>query len=230
MEHDLLAHILRQPFQTLVLTGNVQDVIASIETFFTHEENISIYSHGDVAVHILDSVPIDTARDIKVWIEGMPQYRTHKLLLIAPTLFPIVSQNALLKTLEEPSGNTQIILIIKDLSILLPTILSRAVVYAIPQEKKKYDNSLLKFVPHERLAHGDVAILLKTGLQKPTKEKVSEFFENIVGAVLQSSYSRAEKKEAIQVLSTVTPYIQDQGASVKMLIEYVCLRLPLLKG
>lgn len=229
MEHNLLAHILRQPFQTLVLTGNVPDVLASIETFFAHEENINIHTHGDVAVHILDSVPIDTVRDIKVWIEGMPQYRTRKLLLMAPTLFPHVSQNALLKTLEEPSGNTQIIVIIKDLSIFLPTILSRAVVYNIPQEKKEYDDSLLTLVPHERLAHLDVAALLKTGLQKPTKEKVSAFFENLVGAVLDAPYSETERKEAIQVLTTVTPYLYDQGASIKMLIEYACLQLPVLK-
>lgn len=229
MEYNLLASILKQPFQTLILTGHVKNILTGIETFFVQEENIHIHSHGDVAVHILDSVSIDTVRDIKVWVEGMPQYRSRKLLLIAPTLFPLVSQNAILKTLEEPNGNTQIILIAKDISGFLPTILSRAVVYAIPQEEKKYNNSLLKLVPHERLAHGDVAILLKTGLQKPTKEKVSEFFENIVGAVLQSSYSRVEKKEAIQVLTTVTPYVHDQGASIKMLIEYVCLQLPVLK-
>lgn len=229
MEHDLLTHILKQPFQTLVLTGNVKEVITKIETFFVEQENINIHTHGDVAVHILDSVPVDTVRDIKAWIEGMPQYRSRKLLLIAPTLFPLVSQNALLKTLEEPSGSTQIILITKDLSIFLPTILSRAVVYNIPQEKKEYDDSLLTLVPHERLAHLDVVTLLKTGLQKPTKEKVSAFFENLVGAVLTAPYSETERKEAIQVLRIVTPYLYDQGASIKILIEYTCLQLPVLK-
>ena len=228
MENILLAHILKQPFQTLVLVGNTQDVFLSIVNFFKDIEGIDMRSHGDIAVHATDSLTIDIAREIKEWTEGMPQYRPNKLLILTPTIFPIISQNALLKTFEEPSGNTQIILVVKDTSILLPTILSRAVVYHIPSKEKKYDDSLLTLTPHARLLEKEVAILLKTGLQKPSKEKVSEFFNNLTQAALRSSYSNIKRREAVRVLTIVTPYIYDQGASIKMLVEYTCLQLPVL--
>lgn len=230
MENTLLNKILKQPFQTLVLTGDAQSILSSLKSFFKNEEGIDIESHGDVTLHTIDSLTIDLAREIKEWTEGMPQYRTNKLLVLAPTIFPHVSQNTLLKTFEEPSGNTQIILVVKESSILLPTILSRAVTYAIASEQKRYDDSLLRLAPHARLAHVDAVTLLKTGLQKPSKEKVSAFFENLAGAVIQASYSEKERKEAVEVLTRVTPYIHDQGASIKMLVEYVCLQLPVLKN
>lgn len=229
MENTLLYQILKQPFQTLVLTGDTKSILSSLKTFFENEEGIDIESHGDTIVHIVDSLSVDFAREIKGWTEGMPQYRPSKVLILAPTIFPHVSQNTLLKTFEEPSGNTQIVLVVKDSSMLLPTILSRAVVYTIASEQNKYDESLLRLAPYERLSHDDAITMLKTGLQKPSKEKVLAFFENIAGAVLQSTYGDKERREAIQVLTTVTPYIHNQGASIKMLVEYTCLQLPSLK-
>lgn len=228
MENSLLNQILKQPFQTLVLSGNVPDILAGIGTFIKNQEGIDVHSHGDIAVHTIDSLAIDTAREIKAWTEGMPQYRTQKLLILTPTLFPHPSQNTLLKTFEEPSGNTQIILVVKDPSILLPTILSRAVVYNFAVEKTVSDFGLLKLSPVARLNSEEVQRLLKTGLQKPTKEKVSDFFQNLVQAVLKAPYTDSNKREAVKVLTTATPYIGDQGASVKMLIEYCCLQLPKL--
>ncbi len=228
MENILLTYILKQPFQTLVLVGDTQDVFLATKSFFKETENIDLESHGDVAIHASDSLTIDIAREIKEWTEGMPQYRPNKLLVLTPTIFPVISQNALLKTFEEPSGNTQIILAIKDVSILLPTILSRAVVYHIPTKEKTCDDALLRLAPHARLLDKEVAMLLKTGLQKPSKEKVGEFFNNLTQAALRSSYSNIKRREAVRVLTTVTPYIYDQGASIKMLVEYTCLQLPVL--
>jgi len=226
MENTLLYQILKQPYQTLVLTGDTKGIFASLKTFFENEEGINIESHGDTVVHIVDSLSIDLAREIKGWTEGMPQYRPSKVLILAPTIFPHVSQNTLLKTFEEPSGNTQIVLVVKDSSMLLPTILSRAVTYNFEKKENEQCHAFLCLAPHERLADKDVVTLLKTGLQKPSKERVSAFFENLADAVLQAPYFDKERKEAIQVLTTVAPYIYDQGGSIKMLVEYTCLQLP----
>ena len=46
-------------------------------------------------------------------------------------IMTIAAANALLKTLEEPSANSYIVLITDDLDSLLPTIISRCAVYAI---------------------------------------------------------------------------------------------------
>lgn len=230
MEDILLGQILQQPFQTLILSGSIENILSSIGAIVGQRENIDIYNHGDISVFKNDSLTIDLAREVKHWTEGMPQYRERKLLILAPTLFPQPSQNTLLKTLEEPSGNTQIILIVKDVSILLPTILSRAVVYNFTPRKEVVNLNFLKLAPALRLSSEDVQLLLKTGTQKPTKEQVTIFFDDLTHVVLQAPYSEKEKMGAVKVLTTVTPYIYDQGASVKMLVEYICLQIPVLKS
>ena len=229
MEHVLLSNILANPFQTVVFVGDVKNTLSSIADFFEREFGVHINSHGDVLIHDTDSLTIDAVRDIKEWTETMPQYRAHKLLILAPTIFPHISHNALLKTLEEPSGKTQIILIVQDASILLPTILSRTVAYDFEKKEKEQNHSFLQSAPHERLAFTDVALLLKTGAQKPSKEMVQTFFTTLVHTVSSAPYSGEDKKKARDVMRTVTPYIYDQGASIKMLVEYVCLGLPTLK-
>lgn len=49
----------------------------------------------------------------------------------------VVSQNALLKTLEEPPLDTTILLSVETKRALLPTVLSRAVVYSLQKPEKK---------------------------------------------------------------------------------------------
>ncbi len=67
----------------------------------------------------------------------------------------VAAQNALLKTLEEPVGNTVIILVVHELSAMLPTVLSRTVTLAFAPN----DN---RVVPPEYL--DDVKNLISSSL------------------------------------------------------------------
>ena len=225
----MLQQILKQPFQTVIFVGDSDTHFNLVKSFYIQGEGVDVNTHPDVLIHKVDSLTIDVAREIKAWSESMPQYRDTKLLIISPTIFPHISQNALLKTIEEPSGKTKIIILVKNESILLPTIISRSLVYKVENEKKDFNDELLRLKPTDRLTHKSVINLLKTGTQKPSKEEVNAFFENIVASVMNANYSEVEKREALNVLKTITPYINDQGTSIKMLAEYLCIRLPILK-
>lgn len=228
MKPAMLQKILQEPFQTLILVGDTEATFEYVRSFYK-EAGLDINTHSDCLIHKVDSLSIDTAREIKAWSEAMPQYKESKLLIIAPTLFPHISQNALLKTIEEPSGKTKIIILVKSESVLLPTIISRSLVYTIDRRASSYNDRFLKLSPQERLVDAEVIKLLKTGAQKPSKEEVNAFFENVVTSVMNLNYTESERREALDILKTVTPYINDQGASVKMLAEYLCIQLPLLK-
>lgn len=230
MKATALEDILKKPFQTILITGGDSDTLfENIKSFYVKEMS-QVSTHSDIADYKVDTVSIDLAREIKEWCEIMPQYRDDKILILYPELFPSVSQNALLKTIEEPSGKTKVILIVKHEALVLPTIRSRSVVYRFSKESKEYDNTFLLLKPQERLSHPFVLSLLKTGAQKPPKEEVNAFFETIVSAVTHARYSELERREAFHVLKTVTPYINDQGASIKMLVEYLCIQLPTFNG
>ncbi|KGJ87695.1 DNA polymerase III subunit delta' [Colwellia psychrerythraea] len=75
---------------------------------------------------------VDDIRRGNAFLEKTAHLGLVKTILIPQgQLMTIAAANALLKTLEEPSANSYIVLITDDLECLLPTIVSRCAVYAI---------------------------------------------------------------------------------------------------
>jgi len=95
-----------------------------------------------------------------------------KYIVIAAISFNSVSQNALLKVLEEPPKNIKFIIIVPSRSILLPTIRSRLPM-VLHQERKNHENIELDFKnltleklfhfakEHERLSRHEAKTLIE---------------------------------------------------------------------
>ncbi|PKI16118.1 DNA polymerase III subunit delta' [Colwellia sp. 12G3] len=74
-------------------------------------------------------------------------------------IMTIAAANALLKTLEEPSANSYIVLITDDLDSLLPTIISRCAVYAIrPMVGEALLAQLKSSNPHDSQVSSDARL------------------------------------------------------------------------
>jgi len=72
------------------------------------------------------SIGIEKVRELTSWLITKPFQSKSKVALIKDAhLLTLEAQNALLKTLEEPPGNSKIILTCSHKSRLLPTIVSR---------------------------------------------------------------------------------------------------------
>lgn len=78
------------------------------------------------------NIAVEQIRKLKIDAYIRPQMSDKKVFVIdyADTMNP-QSQNAILKVLEEPPGDTVFILQVRSRSALLPTILSRCVTYTI---------------------------------------------------------------------------------------------------
>jgi len=75
---------------------------------------------------------VDDIRRGNAFLEKTAHLGKVKTILIPKAqLMTVAAANALLKTLEEPSANSYIVLITDDIDSLLPTIISRCAVYAI---------------------------------------------------------------------------------------------------
>ncbi len=83
------------------------------------------------------------------------------------------AQNRLLKTLEEPPEGTVIILLADNIENLLPTILSRCVVYRLENTKAHIDNRILnKAVKLEEMIYMEEPFYaLKSYVEKLAKDK-----------------------------------------------------------
>lgn len=86
------------------------------------------------------------------------------------------AQNSLLKTLEEPSPNSLIILLINNPTILLPTVLSRSIVLGGAEEQTNvatYNDRINEYMQANNLAE---RIQIIEGLVKlPDAKKITEF-------------------------------------------------------
>lgn len=81
------------------------------------------------------SVGIEEVRQIQHFLSRKPIQSDHNTIIIHEAhLLTIPAQNALLKTLEEPPGNSQIYLVTEFADQLLPTVLSRVEIQ--PENKK----------------------------------------------------------------------------------------------
>lgn len=96
----------------------------------------AVGNHPDYQIIIPDEpgkvIKVDIVRKLITDLSLKPQYSSHRVLLINPAdQMNISSANALLKTLEEPSDRTVLILVADRPGRLLPTIHSRCQKLAI---------------------------------------------------------------------------------------------------
>jgi len=154
----------------------------------------------------------------------------------------VQSQNALLKTLEEPIKNRYLILGTISKNKLLPTILSRATIINIRSDRKESDSrnetagfyeECLRLSPAQRLLKGQEWSKEKT-------EKIRSFFESIIpelhsqfvsslskGQTLKSRELLAELKKALNYAEQLE---RTSGANPKLLFETFLLRMPKENG
>lgn len=86
-----------------------------------------------------NSIGIDQIRNLKAELALKPYQASVKIAIITEAeKLTLPAQSALLKTLEEPAGNTLIILGCSNPNLLLPTILSRSQLIKLSLKIEKY--------------------------------------------------------------------------------------------
>ena len=77
-------------------------------------------------------IKINDVRALRLFTEKTPQYGRHKLVVLGPVeSLNVYAANALLKTLEEPSDNTRLVLFSHAVSQVMATIRSRCQVVSL---------------------------------------------------------------------------------------------------
>jgi len=126
------------------------------------------------------SIGIDEIRQIKTFLSRKPIGSTQNTVIIRNAeKLTLPAQNALLKTLEEPPGNSQVYLVTNHPDQLLPTILSRVQI-TIKQLSNEIINSQSKDLLSKLLESTGVGerikILNEAGF---TRESFLEFLDNL---------------------------------------------------
>lgn len=192
----------------------------------------SAATHPDLKLVIPEeegkAIKIEQIRELQGFVANTAQQGGRKVVVLGPVeSLNINSANALLKTLEEPSLNTHLLMFSHQLSSVLPTVRSRAQIIqmAVPQHAKSVEwlsnftdmdvDQLLEMAngsPLQALALCDADIYQEKTLLDQIVDNVYRGELAIVAAV-----SKLQKSDLVSVLHCLLAHID---RNVKVLMQH----------
>lgn len=185
------------------------------------ESGLPDFSHVHPADYLSVSEPkisIDTVRTLKALIYRKPIGDTQVVVVVAEQIND-AAQNALLKILEEPPVATHFYFVIADTSRLLPTLLSRFSKDEVQTTIELEDaRQFLRQTPAERLEV----------IAERVKDKDTLWQQRVMSGLQVLLTNGGLPMEYAKDILFVVSKLGGPGASAKMLLEHVALKLPVL--
>lgn len=209
-----------------VITGVVLiEAKKSIERFIADEMNVPFHGNPDVLVSQYATIGIDDLAEVMSMHQRVP-IGPKKIIVLLANGITMQAQNSILKMIEEPTANTHFFFALPTASLLLPTVLSRVHVVELNVDEDS-DPKVKKFIsssPPDRLEmiKGMLADLDK---ERTTKEDIFQF----ISVVLKEAHDKDKTRDTLEVLARISDYLRDTSSSLKLLFEYLALRLPVIK-
>ena len=181
--------------------------------------HIRDYSRDDDESSSLD---VGQARELTDFA-GMHGAEGTKVFVIAAQSITREAQNALLKTLEEPTADTIFALLVPR-GALIDTVRSRMM--EVPFVPQGQDDSLakefLRATPEAR------STLIASILKEKDKEAARDLLDGVERLLMKGMHT-PEVRRGLEDLARARSYIQDRSPSLKMLLEHLALVLPVTK-
>ncbi len=179
-----------------------------MQAFLIYNLQFSIFNKPDVLVITPEkSIGIDEIRTINNFLARKPIQSDKNIVYIKDAhLMTIPAQNAILKILEEPPGNSEIYLVTDQPDLLLPTILSRV---------------QISFTPNE--AVGEVGPISPMGFDLDsltTREQALDFLDGVEVYLHQNPLTPIN----YQLISNCRKYLK-ANVNLKLCLDYLAINL-----
>lgn len=204
-----------------ICVGDKEQVKEYILSFIENDLDMNIKGNPDIRVEQYKNFGIDDAHRInsaqlKKSIDGGKMIFV--LVLDGATM---EAQNSLLKMFEEPTSDTHFFIITTTSDIFLPTLLSRV---ELIEYKSTTDKETVVLVDNFLNASKVKRIEL---LKEIIEEKDKAGALKLLNALEKSVYQKKglSEVETYEVINLCRRYINDRGASVKILMEYLALSI-----
>ena len=220
------------PGSVLLIEGEVADMPHVMS--YLAAAGIAIEANPDFHAREFRQFGIDDAADLKARASARA-IGERRVFVIAASSITSEAQNALLKTLEEPSDNALFVFVVPAPEALLPTVRSRSQRVTLPRTKGiAHPPSAETIDPGAFYSAGPAGRIdmLKAVLEKGDDDKYD------TGAIL--AFLRALEKyashiadanlraAALEPLYKARGYLADRGALIKTLLESIALLSPQL--
>ncbi len=143
------------------------------------------------------SLGVEDIRLSNMFLQKTAHIGQSKTILIPQAqMMTVAAANALLKTLEEPSANSYIVLLVDDLESLLPTVISRCSLYNI---KSQVGPALLAQI-NSSVDNANTAYINTSQLAELTDKDTLVAFDRFNQSYLNFLYQGKEETELLKLL------------------------------
>ncbi len=210
---ELLSH------HALLLETEPQDAVAKV-TSALERAKITVAGNPDVLILEHETLGIDEVREIISRASARALMPSGKWFIISFLSVTREAQNALLKTIEEPTADTHFVLITPDASRILPTLRSRLhIVKGESAESSKEVEQFLKNPIPTRLTQ------LAPMIKDKDRARAISFLRELEGAAGEKGFATSDP-DFVHDLIRFRDYLADRGSSVKIILEYIAHAAP----
>lgn len=205
--------------------GEREDLLKKSIFFIETRTGKKVLGNPDVSIERYETMGIDDARVLKERASTKPLGK-ERFFIISFGFMTVEAQNALLKLFEEPGENVYFFLITQSAAGLLPTLRSRLMLSG--ESRRKDMKEIVSFLA----SSVDGRLKAMERFKGADNESKKSEFLDFIDAIEQALGERLPDKKAGEALREVLAlkrYAYDRAPSIKMLAEYLALKLPTLK-
>lgn len=213
-----------------LIIGELESAVEEIKKTLIKQFGDSFISasNPDFSHRRISTWGVEDSRELKAFQSYRPiNYPAKVFLLIADTITS-EAQNALLKTLEEPSYDTHFFIFTKRLETFLPTIISRCRV--VDLNKSFFDQELVDLVKSFLTSDLPERFVLSREILKKQEEKQSLGID-FLNCLLEEFCNNSIERQQTPVSDTITRMIvlaNRRGSSLRLILEHLSLVVPML--
>jgi hypothetical protein len=205
----------------------VDDVLGFIE-------GLGYQRHGNPDLYIKqypDGLGVEDARELRRQSLANPISGEAKFFVLWVPQITIEAQNALLKILEEPAGQSHFFIVAPSSGMFIPTVLSRIEIVnqdggkETAKEEELAEN-FLSMTPIERLD------LVEVIAKEKDRQRARDIVAGLIIKVEEFVRNNPDDKrwqESLRQVSKMERYIKGRSPSIKMILEHLALFLPAVK-
>jgi len=209
-----------------VCVGDREKNQHDIKRFIADGLGIEIVANPNLYIHEYTNMGIADVRTItEQQLKTSVGVGTRKIFIISFATVTIEAQNAMLKTLEEPSEDTLLFLLTGAVTSLLPTIMSRSQLL-VGEHTEVYSDLIEEFVAGSFVEREKIFQQFLGDSKKnipANKSGADQFITELL------SHIHSEKKEGwielYREVEEVKKYCMDRSSSLKYIFEYISIRL-----
>lgn len=212
------------------IAGDVEKGVSAALAYGASELGLTAEGNPDVIVLRYGLLSVDDARDLSELV-SRTSIGDRKLVVAAAGRIFHEAQNALLKTFEEPSEGTTLVLVVPSEGAIIPTLRSRLI--ELPTGKGEVSDIAKEFLAAKGAAREKVIARILDRAKKDAPEEKQAARADALGlteGLLRAGYAARTKGDNSSELSTLLsdltrfiPILHERSAPLKPILEHILI-------